>query len=100
VSTALFGSVALFGPTVGGKNKGKTGHGVSAADFLPATRKPTHEPHHGSGSRSPQVLLALFSLAALFGSTAEEKFQGKTGLGVSAAGFYLPRDPNTKKRPL
>ncbi len=70
VSTALFGSAALFGPTTGGKNKGKTGQGVSAANFLLATRRPTHEPHHGSGTCSPQVQAALFSLAVLFDSTA------------------------------
>jgi hypothetical protein len=37
VSTALFGLEALFGPTAGGKHKGKTRQGVSAANFLPAT---------------------------------------------------------------
>jgi hypothetical protein len=97
VLTALFGLVGLFGPTVGDKNKGKTGQGVSAAGFLPATQRPTHEPHHGSGMRSPQVSAVLFSLAALFGSTAEENFQGKTGQGVSAANFSPAQGPQYKK---
>ena len=38
VSTALFGSTAVFGLTTGGKPQGKTRQGVSAADFFPASR--------------------------------------------------------------
>ncbi len=97
VLTALSGSAVLFGPTAGGKNKWKTGQGVSAANFLPATRKPTHEPHHGSGTRSPQVSAALFSLAALFGLTVEENFQGKTRQGVSTANFLPAQGSQYKK---
>jgi hypothetical protein len=97
VLTVLFGSAALFVPTAGGKKKGKTGQGISAANFLLATRKPIHEPHHGSGMRSPQVLAALFSLAASFGSTTKEKFQGKTVQGVSAANFLPTQGPQYKK---
>ncbi len=100
VLMALFGLVAMFGPTAGSKSKGKTRQGVSAAVFLPATRTPTHAAHLRSGTHSPQGSEALLSLAALFGSTTEENFQGKTGQGVSAAIFYQPRDPSTKKRPL
>ena len=37
VSMALFGSMAVVGSTTGGKPQGKTGQGISAADFLPAT---------------------------------------------------------------
>jgi len=37
VLTALFGSTAVFGSTTGGNTQGKTGQGVSAAVFLPAT---------------------------------------------------------------
>ncbi len=37
VLMALFGLTAVFGSTTGGKPQGKTGQGVSAADFLPAT---------------------------------------------------------------
>jgi hypothetical protein len=49
------GLTALFGSTVG--KKGKTGQGVSAADFLPAPRKPTHAVHQGGGMRDPQELV-------------------------------------------
>ena len=37
MSTALFGSAAVFGSATSGKIQGKTGQGVSAADLLPAT---------------------------------------------------------------
>ena len=37
VLNALFGSMAVFGLITGVKTQGKTGQGVSAADFLPAT---------------------------------------------------------------
>jgi hypothetical protein len=97
VSTALFGLAALFGTTAGGKNKGKTRQGISAADFLPATWRPTHTPLHGSERRSPQVPAALFCLAALFDLTAEEIFQGKTGQGISAANFSPTQGPQYKK---
>ena len=33
VSMALFGSTAVFGSTTGGKTQGKTGQGISTADF-------------------------------------------------------------------
>jgi hypothetical protein len=65
--TVLFGSAALFGPTTSGKNKGKTGQGVSAANFSLATRTPTYAAHQGGGTRSPQGLAALLSGAVLFG---------------------------------
>jgi hypothetical protein len=97
---ALLGSAALFGPATSGKNKGKTGQGISAANFFSATLTPTHEAHQGGGTRSPQGLATLLSGAVLFGSTAETNFQGNTGQGVSAANFYQPRDPCSKKRPL
>ena len=37
VSTSLFGSTAVFGLMTGRKPQGKTGQGVSAADFFPVT---------------------------------------------------------------
>ncbi len=59
------GSTALFGSTVG--KKGKTGQGVSTANFLPAPRKPTHAVHQGGGTRDPQEL-APSGLAAWSGT--------------------------------
>ena len=79
-------STALSGSTVG-KNQGKTGQGVSAANFLPAPRKSPYTAHQGGGMRNPPEL-ALFSLAALYGPPVVAKPQGKTGQGVSAAGFF------------
>jgi hypothetical protein len=57
--TALLGSAALFGPATSGKNKGNTRQGISAANFSPATRTPTHAAHQGGGTRSPQGLAPL-----------------------------------------
>jgi hypothetical protein len=74
--TALLGSAALFGPATSGKNKGKTGQGVSTAVFSPATQTPTHAAHQGGGTRSPQGLATLLSGAGLFGSNAKKKFKG------------------------
>ncbi len=85
--TALLGSAALFGPAMSGKIKGKTGQGVSAVNFSPATRTPTHAAHPGGGTRSPQGLAALLSGAVLFGSNTGNFFQGNTGQGISAAIF-------------
>jgi hypothetical protein len=97
VLTAVFGLAALFGPTVGGKHKGKTGQGVSTVIFLPATWKPAHAAYHGGGTHSPQVSAALFSLVVFFGLSAEENFQGKTEQGVSAANFLSAKGPQYKK---
>ncbi len=52
--TVLFDLAALFGPTTSSRKKGKTGQGVSAANFSPATWTPTHAAHPGGGTRSPQ----------------------------------------------
>ncbi len=78
-------STALFGSTVG-KNQGETRQGIIAANFLPAPRKSPYTAHQGGGTRDPPEL-APFSLAALYGPPAVAKSQGKTGQGVSAAGF-------------
>jgi hypothetical protein len=85
----------LSGSTVG-KNQGKTGQGVSAANFLPAPRKSPYAAHQGGGMRNPPEL-APFSLAALYGPPAVAKPQGKTGQGVSAAGFLPAMETQYKK---
>jgi hypothetical protein len=76
---------ALSGSTVG-KNQGKTGQGVRAANFLLAPRKSPYAAHQGGGTHDPPEL-APFSFVALYGPPAVAKPQGKTGQGVSAAGF-------------
>ncbi len=86
---------ALFGSTVG-KNQGKTGQGVSAANFLPAPRKSPYAAHQGSGTPDPPEL-APFSSAALYGPPAVAKPQGKTGQGISAAGFLPATGTQYKK---
>jgi hypothetical protein len=85
-------SRALSGSTVG-KNQGKTGQGVSAANFL---RKSPCAAHQGGGMRDPPEL-ALFSLAALYGPPVVAKPQGKTRQGVSAAGFLPATGTQYKK---
>ncbi len=55
------------------KEKGKTRHGISAANFSLATQKSTHATHQGGGTHSPQGLAMLLSGAVLFGSIAERK---------------------------
>ncbi len=71
--TALLGLAALFGPATRGKNKGKTGQGISAANFSPATQMPTHAAHQGGGTHSPQGLATLLSGAGVFGSNTERE---------------------------
>jgi hypothetical protein len=95
--TTLLGLAALFGPATSSKNKGKTGQGVSAANFSPASQTPTHAAHQGSGTRSPQGLAALLSGAVLFGSNTGKNFQGNTGQGVSAANFLSAQGPQFKE---
>ncbi len=56
---------ALSGSTVG-KNQGKTGQGISTANFLPAPRKSPYAAHQGGGTRNPPEL-APYSSAALYG---------------------------------
>jgi hypothetical protein len=99
--------------------KGKTGQGVSAANFLPAPRKPTHAVHQGGGTRDPHAL-APSGLAAWSGTpTAATGTQykkeaaraqdargqsnshqvlgaaatGRIGQGASAAGFLPSQEP-------
>jgi hypothetical protein len=87
--------MALFGSTVG-ENQVKTGQGRRAANFLLAPRKSPYTTHQGGGTRNPQELVP-FSLAALSGPPALDKPQGKTGQGVSAAGFLLATGTQYKK---
>jgi hypothetical protein len=68
-------STALSGSTVG-KNQGKTGQGVSAADFLPAPRKSPYAAHQGGGTCDPPEL-APFSSAALYGPPTVAYSRGK-----------------------
>jgi hypothetical protein len=79
VLTALFSSAALFGATSEEEVQGKTGQGVSPANY----KKEIAIAHGVRGSRhSHQVLGALST-----------KKQGKTGQGVSAASFLLAQEP-------
>ncbi len=52
----------------------------------------------GRGVRNPQLLLTLFSFAALLGLTAADNFQGETGQRGSAAIFFLTQECQYKKR--
>jgi hypothetical protein len=79
-----------------GKKSGKTGQGISAANFLPAPRKSPYAAHQGGGTRDPPEL-APFSSAALYGPPMVAKPQGKTGQGVSAAGFLPATGTQYKK---
>ncbi len=68
------------------KKKGKTGQGVSTANFF---RNPNPNPN--------QLLPTLFSSAALFESTAADNFQERTGQGRSAVIFFLAPERQFKK---
>jgi hypothetical protein len=52
--TALLGSAALFVPATSGKNKGKTGQGVSAADFHQPPGNPPMRPTRAVGHVAPK----------------------------------------------
>jgi hypothetical protein len=110
--TALLGSAAMFGPATTGKNKGRTGEGVSAAKFSPATQMPTHAAHQGGGTRSPQGAATLLSGAGLFRSNADKKnsreyragrkrcqFLISSGTPVQRRGCYSPWGPWGKPQP-
>ena len=63
MSAALFDSSALFGPTTGSKNQGKTGQGGSAADFCRGTAVGAPREHqfekeaeaHGGSAQGRQI---------------------------------------------
>jgi hypothetical protein len=62
--------------------------GYKDALYVATQKKPNHAAHQGGGARSPQVLMALFGSAALFGQTAIGKNKGKTIQGISADNFF------------
>jgi hypothetical protein len=63
VSTALFGSLEVFGSVTGGKTQGKTGQSGSAANFFPGTAAGVPRGHqfekeaevHGVPTRGRQI---------------------------------------------
>jgi hypothetical protein len=79
-------SMVLFGFTVG--KKGKTGQGISATNFLPPLRKPTHTVHQGGGTRDPQELVPS-GLAAWSGTPAAvtgTQYEKKAAIAQGARG--------------
>jgi hypothetical protein len=97
---------ALFGYTAEETFKGKTGQRGSAANFLQAQirqHKQEAAITHGiSGGRrdhqkSPLPVISQGKGLILFGSTAEEKFQEKTGQRRSAANFLPAQECQHKK---
>jgi hypothetical protein len=97
---------ALFGSTAEETFQGKSGQRRSAANFSPAQirqHKQEAAITHGirGGRRdhqeSPLPVISRGKGSILFGSTAEENFQGKTGQRGSAANFLPAQECQHKK---
>ena len=61
---------------------------MAVAHVAPNVDMSTHMAHRGSGVRGPQLLLTLFSFAALFGLTAVDNFQGGKQDSVEALPIF------------